>query len=34
MSTNIVKNKTVSTRVTSDISERAKRNLAKQGLTT
>ncbi|MGL5886444.1 MAG: type II toxin-antitoxin system RelB/DinJ family antitoxin, partial [Leuconostoc suionicum] len=29
-----VKNKTVSTRVTSDISERAKRNLAKQGLTT
>lgn len=34
MSTNIVKNKTVSTRVTSDISERAKCNLAKQGLTT
>ena len=33
MSTSIVKNKTVSTRVTSDISERAKRNLAKQGLT-
>ena len=33
MSTSIVKNKTVSTRVTSDISERARRNLAKQGLT-
>jgi len=33
MSTSIVKNKTVSTRVTSDISDRAKNNLAKQGLT-
>ena len=33
MSAIIVKNKTVSTRVTSDISERAKNNLAKQGLT-
>ncbi|MBS1006972.1 type II toxin-antitoxin system RelB/DinJ family antitoxin [Levilactobacillus brevis] len=33
MSASIVKNKTVSTRVTSDISERAKNNLAKQGLT-
>ena len=33
MSTSIIKNKTVSTRVTSDISERAKSNLAKQGLT-
>ena len=29
----VIKNKTVSTRVTSDISERAKANLAKQGLT-
>ena len=28
-----IKNKTVSTRVTSDISEKAKENLAKQGLT-
>ena len=33
MSTSIIKNKTVSTRVASDISERAKSNLAKQGLT-
>lgn len=33
MSASIIKNKTVSTRVTSDISERAKTNLAKQGLT-
>ncbi|GBG94680.1 antitoxin RelB [Ligilactobacillus salitolerans] len=28
-----IKNKTVSTRVTSEVSERAKENLAKQGLT-
>lgn len=33
MSNTIIKNKTISTRVTSDISERAKANLAKQGLT-
>lgn len=33
MSTNVIKDKTVSTRVTADISERAKNNLAKQGLT-
>ena len=33
MSNTIIKNKTISTRVTPDISERAKANLAKQGLT-
>jgi len=33
VSASITKNKTVSTRVTADISERAKDNLAKQGLT-
>ncbi|BAR07344.1 Uncharacterised protein [Scardovia inopinata] len=33
MSTTVIKNKTISTRVTSDVSERAKANLAKQGLT-
>ena len=33
MSASIIKNKTVSTRVTADISERDKDNLAKQGLT-
>ena len=33
MSNATIKNKTVSTRVTSEISERAKENLAKQGLT-
>lgn len=33
MSNTIIKNKTISTRVTSEISERAKANLAKQGLT-
>ncbi|MGQ4558197.1 type II toxin-antitoxin system RelB/DinJ family antitoxin [Levilactobacillus hammesii] len=33
MSSNVTKNKTVSTRVTSEISARAKLNLAKQGLT-
>lgn len=33
MSATIIKDKTVSTRVTPDISERAKKNLAKQGLT-
>lgn len=33
MSTSVIKNKTVSTRVTLDIDQRAKSNLAKQGLT-
>ncbi|CAJ1194792.1 hypothetical protein CPR19088_GLDEOEPO_02334 [Companilactobacillus paralimentarius] len=33
MSTSVIKNKTVYTRVIVDISERAKNNLAKQGLT-
>ncbi|QAS69983.1 RelB [Oenococcus sicerae] len=33
MSASVIKNKTVSTRVTADISERAKNNLAQQGLT-
>lgn len=33
MSNPVVKEKTVSTRVTSEISQRAKENLAKQGLT-
>lgn len=33
MSNATIKNKTVSTRVTKEISERAKKNLAKQGLT-
>ncbi|KGO17981.1 RelB, partial [Oenococcus alcoholitolerans] len=33
MSNTIIKNKTISTRVTPGISERAKANLAKQGLT-
>lgn len=33
MSNTTIKNKTVSTRVTSEVSERAKENLAKQGLT-
>jgi DNA-damage-inducible protein J len=33
MSNSVIKNKTVSTRVTEDISEKAKDNLAKQGLT-
>ncbi|TLQ02834.1 RelB [Pediococcus stilesii] len=33
MSNSVIKNKTVSTRVTLDVSERAKENLAKQGLT-
>lgn len=33
MSASIIKDKIVSTRVTADISERAKDNLAKQGLT-
>lgn len=33
MSNATIKNKTVSTRVTPEISERAKENLAKQGLT-
>ena len=33
MSNTIIKNKTISTRVTPDISERAKANLANQGLT-
>lgn len=33
MSNTTIKNKTISTRVTEDISEHAKNNLAKQGLT-
>ena len=33
MSNATIKNKTVSTRVTSEVSARAKENLAKQGLT-
>lgn len=33
MDASVIKNKTVSTRVTADISKRAKDNLAKQGLT-
>ncbi|WP_010580048.1 type II toxin-antitoxin system RelB/DinJ family antitoxin [Liquorilactobacillus vini] len=33
MKSTMIKNKTVSTRVTSDISKKAKENLAKQGLT-
>lgn len=33
MSASVIRNKTVSVRVTPDISERAKHNLAKQGLT-
>lgn len=33
MSNSVIKNKTVSTCVTEDISEKAKDNLAKQGLT-
>lgn len=33
MVSSMIKNKTVSTRVTTSISERAKNNLAKQGLT-
>lgn len=33
MSTKVIKNTTVSTRITDDISQRAKANLAKQGLT-
>jgi len=33
MSASIIKDKIVSTRVTADVSERAKDNLAKQGLT-
>ena len=33
MSNTIIKNKTISTRVTPGISEQAKANLAKQGLT-
>lgn len=33
MSISVKKDKTISTRVTADVSERAKQNLAKQGLT-
>ncbi|KRN99083.1 plasmid mobilization protein [Companilactobacillus kimchiensis] len=33
MTMTTIKNKTISTRVTTDISNRAKENLAKQGLT-
>lgn len=33
MSNTAIKNKTISTRVTTDISNRAKKDLAKQGLT-
>jgi DNA-damage-inducible protein J len=33
MTNSVIKNKTVSTRVTAEISDKAKANLAKQGLT-